>query len=420
MVIPLLHMASIHGHVSVVRRLVMSHECRKDLLNKSRKTAIQEAGYLEKMTILKLKKAKRKKETFEMAMDEAKTNEERRDLFEPNRKAIQEYRDLDELVKKYQEIRRFINDPVPIDLSRFDMIYEEFNAFDGSWENGTGFKAFYDKKWANGSFKMRWELVLDFKKMGNDFNQIYRHLSEKASLNDPNEWAWALIYVYTMDSLLYSRMNMDLLSDAKWTPFKSYPNALDGALRALQHGLNGFKRDPRISIDPGTLLYRFSLMCDDHIRILKRAIGKKITLKSFTSTTRDPITYVDVIEKESHNVIFEIETINPNGCYAILEFSANPDEDEVLLDRTTAFQVKSVKNYPGCTDIWIIGLKIDFSDESTKMWDKLSLDEKVPQILELADLMDASIDLRPGQTIEDLVLDGDSVAFNERKKITAV
>ena len=54
-----LHMASIHGHLSVVRRLVTTCRCQKALSNKSGRTAIQEAGSLEKMTILELKKAKK-------------------------------------------------------------------------------------------------------------------------------------------------------------------------------------------------------------------------------------------------------------------------------------------------------------------------------------------------------------------------
>ena len=94
--------------------------------------------------------------------------------------------------------------------------------------------------WEGHSFKMRWELVMEFKGMGDDFNTIYLHLRKKASLNDPNEWASALIYAYTMETRLYKRMNMDLLSDAKWTPFKSYINALDGALLSLRDALNGW------------------------------------------------------------------------------------------------------------------------------------------------------------------------------------
>ena len=123
-----LHIASIHGHVSLVRFLVTSRECQKDLVNKSGKTAIQEAGYLEKMTILKLKKAKNSKEKIEMAMDDAKTDDEISDLLEKSQKANQEFQKLDELVKKNQEIQRSLKDPFPANFSRFNMLYEEMKA----------------------------------------------------------------------------------------------------------------------------------------------------------------------------------------------------------------------------------------------------------------------------------------------------
>ena len=235
-----LHVASILVHVSVVRFLVMSHGCQKDILNKYGETPSQCVAEMEKQMRL----------AFEQM-------------------------EMDKLWVEYEEIQRFIHDPLNTNFNRFNMRYEEVIALGGYGDRDTAFKAFHDKKWANHSFEMRWELVMDFKKMGNDLNRNYRHLKDKAYLNDPNEWARALIYVYTMETPLYSRMNMDLRSDSESTPFKSYINALEGALRSLQSGMNGCKKDPRISIDKGTVFYRFSWMSDDAIRCFEKDIDKR-------------------------------------------------------------------------------------------------------------------------------------------------
>ena len=77
-------------------------------------------------------------------------------------------------------------------------------------------------------------------------------------------------------------------------------------------------------------------------------------------------TCCDVILKPSHNVIFEMQPIKPNGCYAISAFSANPDEDEVLLDRATAFRVTSVRDLVD-SDHLIIKMGIRTSTENNRI-----------------------------------------------------
>ena len=125
------------------------------------------------------------------------------------------------------------------------------------------------------------ELVHEFQTMGTHFNTIYLHLKEKTSLNDPNEWASALIRVYTMEKSLYERMKMSFLSDSKWIYLKLYLNALEAALLSFQNGMNGCKEDPRICIHKGTVLYRFAWLSDDSIRRFKNETGREISLKSF-------------------------------------------------------------------------------------------------------------------------------------------
>ena len=71
---------------------------------------------------------------------------------------------------------------------------------------------------------------------------------------------------------------------------------------------------------------------------------------------------MNAVENCGKNVIFEIKKIITNGCYSISDLSENPDEMEVLLDRASTFQVKSVENLSGHTDKWVIEMEISLID----------------------------------------------------------
>ena len=50
------------------------------------------------------------------------------------------------------------------------------------------------------------------------------------------------------------------------------------------------------------------------------------------------------------------------SCFSISAFSANQSENEVLIARSSPFQVKSVENLDRNSDKWIIKMALTFMD----------------------------------------------------------
>ena len=167
-----------------------------------------------------------------------------------------------------------------------------------------------------------------------------------------------MIYVYTLHTPLYGRMNMDLRAENKLTEFKSYLNALTGALYSQMV-------DPRIMARDGTVVYRSAKLTDDQINCFREAQrqDREIVWKSFTSTSKSRSLCEAWNVKFDHNVIFEIRVYSEHAR-DISAFSRFANEEEVLLKRGSLFTLgrdgvkKSDHN-----DKWVIHLKQKISVE---------------------------------------------------------
>ena len=288
-----LHAAAFYGHASVVRYIVTA-ECRKDIVNKYGSTAAKEA--------------------------------------------------------KTDEIRRCIERPTRGGAGRFTVKKDEVPAFDLDTKKSYSKVPFKDDEWIVKSFENRFKMVMQFKKMGDDFKKVFAHLKKEAETGDRKKWAIALVYVYTLQTPLYGRMNVDLLVENELTQFKWYLNALTGALRLL----SAFE-DPRVNVDAGTVLYRSAHLSVDQIDSFKKCIGHPVVWKSFTSTTRSKSLCEAWNNMGGMNVIFEITVKYPRFyCFDISSFSFYPNECEVLLRRSTRIAIISVENQKINKDKWVI------------------------------------------------------------------
>ncbi|CAF1029265.1 unnamed protein product [Adineta ricciae] len=189
---------------------------------------------------------------------------------------------------------------------------------------------------------------LDISKYSEDFTESYS--------------ADSAIYWYTKEAFVYRLLNKSLRTQDIDLLF-----AFRFLIRDIQQHLQEYQ-----CLSPVTL-YRSQLILDEELEILKQSVGKLISMNSFLSTTTEhDIAWLSFTSPNPQNassrnksVIFQIyadpSRTGMKPFANVSEFSAFPDENEVLMMLGSVFRLDRI--HLGQYHTWVIEMTLCSDDD---------------------------------------------------------
>lgn len=176
-------------------------------------------------------------------------------------------------------------------------------------------------------YQLNWNLLFEMAELGD----LDKPLSPKILQNPYHKVTRHILYLYSMESFIYSELNkVSREKDKSKIPFYG---AYAAALSYIINSASLFRQDQNIEHDRITL-YRGITMDQDQLSTFE--ISKTINLIGYTSTTKNKKTALGfafmnkAVGKKP--VLFEIDFHGKQGRFELSdEFTAYPGENEVLI-----------------------------------------------------------------------------------------